>query len=168
MTGVEAAIGHVCGWLAIEAQRVQGGPDGDQDPGLAHLHMVVCDALGEDPALRLATEEAAAPDGTVTERTRRRLTDALDEAVERDAALAAALRRALAALRDHPSGGGPSDGPPAGASAGASATGDGIAIGGDVTVRAHDGSVAAVRMGDVRMMGDVRRANPPVPGPPQG
>ncbi|MFJ1584394.1 hypothetical protein ACIOC1_13875 [Streptomyces sp. NPDC088197] len=167
VTGVEAAVGHVCVWLtwrASGAEQRRHDLDEVQVGELDRLYSLVRVLLGEDPALRLATEECAAPDGAVTERTRRRLTDALDEAVERDAALATALRQAVDRLRDRPYGGGPPGGPPAGTAA---ATGDGIAVGGDVDVRARDGSAASLRMGDVRM-GDVRMENPPLPGPPQG
>ncbi|MBD0736682.1 hypothetical protein BGM09_26570 [Streptomyces sp. CBMA29] len=161
MTGVEAAVGHVCVWLTWRANGAgQRRRDLDevQLGELDRLYSLVRVLLGEDPALLRATEECAAPDGAVTERTRRRLTDALDEAVERDAELATALRRAVDRLRDRPYGSGPPGGPPAGTAA----TGDGIAVGGDVTVRAEDRSVASLRMGDVRM------ENPPPPGPPQG
>ncbi|MFF7153912.1 hypothetical protein [Streptomyces sp. NPDC008139] len=161
VTGVEAAVGHVCVWLtwrASGAEHRRHDLDEVQVGELDRLYSLVRVLLGEDPALRLATEECAAPDGAVTERTRRRLTDALDEAVERDAALATALRQAVDRLRDRPYGSGPPGGPPGAAAA----TGDGIAVGGDVDVRAQDRSVASLRMGDVRM------ENPPLPGPPQG
>ncbi|MEW2517195.1 hypothetical protein [Actinacidiphila alni] len=164
VTGAEAAVGHVCVWLTWTAGGGRTGPDGpdaDRAAELDRLYSLVRALLGEDPALRLAAEECAGPGGAVSDRTRRRLALALDEAVEREATLAAALAAALDRLRDR--GGAPPGAPPAASAPSAvSATGDGIATGGDITVRAHDRSAAAVRMGDVRM------ENPLPPGPPQG
>ncbi|WP_052397774.1 hypothetical protein [Streptomyces sp. NRRL F-5123] len=149
---MDIAIGCTCAWLVRTARRAAGQPDADgdreADARMRHLHELVAGALGEDSALRLAGEEAAAGAGEISERTRRRLADALDEAVEHDAALAAALRSAVAALQSGPSGGG-----------------------GGADVRAEGGAVAALRMGRVRMglpAGGERAANPPLPGSPQG
>ncbi|TXS69905.1 hypothetical protein [Streptomyces sp. sk2.1] len=44
---------------------------------------------------------------------------------------------------------------------GVSSTGDGLAVGGNVEIRADHGSVAALRMGNVSL------GNPPRPGPPR-
>ncbi|MFI0939241.1 hypothetical protein [Streptomyces sp. NPDC021020] len=156
---MDIAIGCTCAWLVRTARRAAGQPDadgdGELDARMRHLHGLVAGALGEDSALRLAGEEAAAGEGEISERTRRRLADALDEAVEHDAALAAALRSAVAALRSGPSGGG-----------------GGVTTGGGVDVHAEGGAVAALRMGGVRMggvpTGGEQAANPPLPGSPQG
>lgn len=55
---------------------------------------------------------------------------------------------------------------------GVSSTGDGIAVGGDVEIRADHGSVAALRMGNVSVgsppQPDPPQPDPPQPGPPQG
>lgn len=145
VTGVEIAVGYLCAWLVAKARRVAGRADAEVDRGLDagmdRLHELVSGALGEDPALERAAEEADA--GEVSVRTRRRLTDALDEAVEQDGELAAALRQVLGEVRE------------------VSADGDGIAVAGDVGIHAEGGSAAALRMGDVTI------GNPPVPGPPR-
>lgn len=147
MVGVEIAVGYVCAWLVGKARRVGGRVDAEVDRGLdagvERVHQVVSRALGGDSALERAAEEAEG--GEVSVRTRRRLADALEEALEHDGELAAALREALGGV--------------AGAVV---AHGDGVAVGGDVDVRAEGGSVAAVRVGDVTI------GNPPVPGSPQG
>lgn len=151
VTGVEIAIGYVCAYLVRKARRagqhVDAEVDRAVDAGLERVHELVSDALGEDSALRRAEEQAET--GEVSERTWRRLTDAVEEAADADADFAAALQRAVEQLQA------------AEASGTVIATGDGIAIDGDVIIRAEGGSVAALRMGDVTL------GNPPVPGPPQ-
>jgi hypothetical protein len=153
VTGVEIAVGYVCAYLVRKARRAAGQVDAEVDRavdvGLERVHDLVSGALGEDPALRRAEEQAAA--GDVSERTRRRLTDAVDEATEDDTAFADALQEAVEQVKRA-----------AQASGTVIATGDGIAIAGDVTVRAEGGSTAALRMGEVSL------GNPPVPGPHQG
>ncbi|MFC8208878.1 hypothetical protein [[Kitasatospora] papulosa] len=147
MTGVEIAVGYVCAYLVRKARRagqqVDVEVDRAVDAGMGRVHELVSSALGGDPSLERAEQQAEA--GEVSERTRRRLADAVDEAADRDTAFASALQRAVEQLQEV-----------AGA---AIATGDGIAIGGNVFIRAEGGAVAAVRMGDVTM------GNPPVPGP---
>ncbi|MFJ8936457.1 hypothetical protein ACIRL0_12185 [Streptomyces sp. NPDC102365] len=147
MTGVEIAVGYVCAYLVRKARRagqqVDVEVDRAVDAGMGRVHELVSSALGGDPSLERAEEQAEA--GEVSERTRRRLADAVDEAADRDTAFASALQRAVEQLQEV-----------AGA---AIATEDGIAIGGNVFIRAEGGAVAAVRMGDVTM------GNPPVPGP---
>jgi hypothetical protein len=118
------------------------------DAGMGRVHDLVSGALGDDAALRRAGEQAET--GEVSERTQRRLTDAVDEAAESDTAFADALRDAVEQLQEA-----------AKASETVIATRDGIAIGGKVSVRAESGSAAAVRMGDVTV------GNPPLPGPHQ-
>lgn len=153
VTGVELAVGYVCAWLVSKARRVAGRADAEVDRGLdagmQRLHELVSGALREDPALRRAGEEAETEAGTISERTRRRLTDALAEAADRDEAFAAALAQAVAAL-------------PPDAVAGGVVTGGVVTGGGSIDVHADNGSVAAVRMGDVRV------GNPSRPGPPEG
>jgi hypothetical protein len=148
---VEIAVGYVCAWLVGKARRVAGRADAEVDRGLdagmERLHEVVSGALGEDPALERAADEAG--DGEVSARTRRRLTDALDEALEHDGELAATLREVLGEIA-------------ALTPAVASAREDGLAVAGGVDIRAEGGSVAALRMGDVTI------GNPLVPGSPQG
>jgi hypothetical protein len=149
VTGVEIAVGYVCAYLVRKARRAGQQADAEVDrvvdAGMERVHDLVSGALGEDPALELAAEQARI--GAVSERTRRRLTDAVDEAAENDRAFADALQRAVERLQAS-----------AAASGAVIAAGDGIATGGDVIVRADGGSVAAVRMGDVTV------ENPRVPG----
>jgi hypothetical protein len=134
VTGAEIAVGYLCAWLVAKARRVAGRADAEVDRGLdagmERLHDLVSGALGDDPALERAAEEADS--GEVSVRTRRRLTDALDEAAEQDAELASALRHLLAEVR-------------------ATADGDGIAVTGDIRIHAEGGSAAALRMGDVTL-----------------
>ncbi|WP_433917394.1 hypothetical protein OIE50_50705 [Streptomyces canus] len=97
MTGVEVAVGYMIAWLVGKARRVAGKADGEVDRGLdagmSRLHDLVSRKLGQDPALELAREEVESGHEELTERTRRRLTDSLQEAVERDDQFAAALQQ---------------------------------------------------------------------------
>ncbi|MEW2518997.1 hypothetical protein [Actinacidiphila alni] len=133
---MEIAVGYLCAWLVAKARRVAGRADAEVDRGLdagmERLHELVSGALGEDPAFRRAAAEAES--GDVSPRTRRRLVDALDEAAEQRPELAASLREALSAFPAAPV-----------------ASGDGIAVGGDVDIRADRGSAAALRIGDVTL-----------------
>jgi hypothetical protein len=115
-TEAEIAVGGACAWLVAAALRES------PDARAGRLHALVAGALAGDPAMDRAAAEAAG--GEVSVRTRRRLTDALDEAVEQDAEVAAALHRLLAGAGEPPGTG-------------------------DVRVEARDGSAAALRMGDV-------------------
>ncbi|SFF90671.1 hypothetical protein SAMN05216251_1362 [Actinacidiphila alni] len=149
---MEIAVGYVCAYLVRKARRAgqQADTEVDRvvDAGMERVHDLVSGAIGEDRALQLAEEQAQT--GDVSERTRRRLTDAVDEAAEQDTAFADALRKAVEQVQEA-----------AKASGAMVASGDGIAIGGSTTITAEGGSAAAVRMGDVTL------GNPPVPGPPQ-
>lgn len=151
MTGIEIAVGYVFAWLVRKAKRVGDSADREVDRsldvGMDRLHDLVSRKLGEDPALTRAAEEAEQGQEQPSERTRRRLTDSLEEAAEHDpgferelVALVAQLQEATAA-----SGGG-----------GVLASGDGVAIGGRVQITAETGSAAAVRMGDVTIGGPDR------------
>ena len=66
---------------------------------MERVHGLVGVKLGADPALERAREEAASEQGELSERTRRRLVDALDEAAERDTDFAQALAQAVAAVQ---------------------------------------------------------------------
>ncbi|WP_369147892.1 hypothetical protein [Streptomyces sp. R44] len=110
--------------------------------------------------------------GTELDRSAHALTsadDAVAEAVRRAVrdAWQARFETALAGLADHERGPAAEalrallDAHAPSPAAAVSATGDGLAVGGDVAIRADHGSVAALRMGDVTL------ANPPLPGPPQ-
>lgn len=155
MVGMELVVGYVCAYLVGKARRAAGAADVEvdraMDVSLAKMHNMVSRALGEDPALARAAEEAAGLEGEVSTRTRRRLADALDEAADSDSEFAAGLARAIAQVLE-------AEGPTSVGIAG----GDGMVIGGGTHLRADHGSAAALRMGDVHM------GNPPVPGAQQG
>ncbi|MGW2464482.1 hypothetical protein ACWC2M_36710 [Streptomyces sp. NPDC001761] len=101
--GVEIAVGYLFAWLVRKARRVAGPADAEVDrvldAGVERLHQVVEGKLGADPALERAREEAQSGNGELSERTRRRLVDALDEAAERDTDFAQAMAQALAAVQ---------------------------------------------------------------------
>ncbi|MDF3301764.1 hypothetical protein [Streptomyces tropicalis] len=103
MTGVEIAVGYAFAWLVRKARRVAGRADAEVDRGLDagmdRLHGLISAKLGDDPALARAREEADAGQDEPSDRTRRRLTDSLDDAVEHDADFAAALAGAVADLQ---------------------------------------------------------------------
>ena len=102
VTGVEIAVGYVFAYLVRKARRIAGSADAEVDrvldSGIERLHGLVGTKLGPDPALRVAQEEAAST-GELSERTQRRLVDALEEATERDAGFAQGLKQAVAAIQ---------------------------------------------------------------------
>ncbi|MFB7469833.1 hypothetical protein [Kitasatospora sp. NPDC056184] len=73
-------------WLVRTARLPAGRADTEVDralgAGLDRLHELVAGALGQDPALERAAEEAE--QGELSARTRRRLTDSLEDAAERN------------------------------------------------------------------------------------
>ncbi|WP_201777565.1 hypothetical protein [Streptacidiphilus jiangxiensis] len=103
MTGIEIAVGYVFAWLVRKAKRVGGRADQEVDRGLDagmdRVHDLVSRKLGEDPALARAAQEAAEGREEPTERTRRRLTDSLEDAVEHDPGFAEALETLIAQLQ---------------------------------------------------------------------
>jgi len=138
---VGLVTGYLIAWAMRKGRRAATALDQDVDDaidaGLNRLNELVSAKLGHDPALgKLQVEIEAA--GSVTDRTLRRVDDAVAEAVESDASFADALREVIAELAEHPSSGQ------------AVATGNqSTAVGGDVQVRADHGSAAAFTMGDV-------------------
>jgi hypothetical protein len=153
MFGAELAVGYVFAWAVRKARRAAGAADEvvDQalDAGVERVHEVVAERLGGERALARVEEEAAAGAGELSEQSRQFLLLALEDAAGGDAAFARALERAVAAVQEAEAGG-----------ASVLAFGDGIAVGGNVEIKADGGSAAALRMGDVKL------GNPPVPGPP--
>ncbi|QIZ01063.1 hypothetical protein HEP87_54675 [Streptomyces sp. S1D4-11] len=109
MTGVEIAVGYVFAWAVRKAKRVAGRADGEVDrvldAGMDRLHDVVGRKLGDDPALTRAVEEAEAGQDELSERTKRRLTDSLEDAVERDAGFAEELNELVKQLQAASDGG---------------------------------------------------------------
>ena len=154
---VELVVGYLFAWAMHKARRVAGRADAEVDQvldaGLDRLHDAVATRLGQDPALERAVEEAEAGQEEPSERTRRRLTDSLQDVAERDPGFAEALEALVLELQA------------AAGSGGVSASGDGQAIGGNVGIHADAGSAAALKMGDVTI-GSAR--NPSVPGPERG
>ncbi|MFE0520756.1 hypothetical protein [Streptomyces sp. NPDC058954] len=160
MTGIEVAVGYVFAWLVRKAGRVAKGADAEVDRGLdagmERLHDLVSRKLGRDPALERAAEEAESGQDTPSARTRRRLTDSVEDAVEHDPDFARALLTLVEELQATTT---------AAAAGGVSASGDGQAIAGSVNVTADGGSAAALKMGDVTIG---PAPDPYRPGPDQG
>ncbi|MFJ5229557.1 hypothetical protein ACIQBJ_06595 [Kitasatospora sp. NPDC088391] len=124
---MEHAVGYVFDW---EARGVR--PVGAE---VERVHQVVSRRLGEDPALAELVAEARAAVAELSADTRQWLTLSLNAVAKRDAEFAAALLAAVEAVRA------------AERAAGVSATDRGIAIGGNVSIRATGpGSVAALRI----------------------
>ncbi|WP_329537106.1 hypothetical protein OG568_52200 (plasmid) [Streptomyces sp. NBC_01450] len=154
VTGIEIAVGYLFAWGVRKARRVGDRADGEVDRaldvGMDRLHDLVGRKLGEDPALHRLAEEAGAGQEAPSERTRQRVQLALEDAAEQDRGFAEALNSAVGHLQKL----GPS---------GAASAGDGgVAVSGDVSIRAESGSAAAWTMGDVNL------GNPPQPGPRKG
>lgn len=153
MFGAELAVGYVFAWAVRKVRRVAGAADEvvDQalDASVERVHQLVVERLGGERALARVEEEAAAGSAELSEQSRQFLLLALDDAAGRDAVFAQALERAVAAVQEAQAGG-----------AAVLASGDGIAVGGNVDIKAESGSAAALRMGDVTL------GNPQVPGPP--
>ncbi|WP_406436624.1 hypothetical protein OHB14_61865 [Streptomyces sp. NBC_01613] len=101
--GAELMAGYVFAWAVRKARRVAGRADAEVDQaldaGMDRLHEVVSARLGQDPALQRAVEEAGEERPALTERTRRRLSDALEDVAERDRDFAQALQDALARIQ---------------------------------------------------------------------
>lgn len=145
---IEAGLaGAAALWVFRWAGRgAEAFADGALGGAVDRLVRVVREKLGADPALDRLDGEAASGADTPTDRTRRRVADALQDAAEDDPDFARTLADALRAV---------------------TAADSGTAVGGDVNVTASGaGSVAAqVIHGDVTV-GQVPR--PPQPEPPQG
>ncbi|WP_333766753.1 hypothetical protein [Streptomyces sp. IBSBF 2435] len=155
MMGAEIAVGYLCAYLVRKARRAGDAADAEVDrtvdAGMAKVHDLVTRALGEDPALDQARSEAASEQAEVSEGTRRWVTHALTGAAQGDAALAQALADAVKEVQAATA---------ASTEPGAvTAQGEGIAVGGGVSVKAEAGGVAALRMRDVSL------GNPQAPGP---
>lgn len=138
MTGVEIAIGYVFAWAVRKARRVAGRADAEVDVALDgamdRVHDVVARRLGNDPELERLEAEAAAGQDEPSALTRQRVEAAVSRAAVQEAARAAG-----------------------GAVAGAY----GLAVGGDLSVKAEGGSFAA---GVANIRDGVRLGNPQQPG----
>jgi hypothetical protein len=98
MIGLELVAGYLVAWAVRKARHVSGRLDGEVDAaldvGLDRLHDVVAAKLGEDTALR-ALEPEAAGNNVVAERTRTRVSLALEDAAEKDPGFASLLAETL-------------------------------------------------------------------------
>jgi len=144
MTGIELAVGYVAAWVWRKARRIAGRADAEVDQaldaGMDRLHQLVSTKLAGDRALaQLETEAASNLDTeSVTPRTRQRVQLALEDAAEADNDFATRLNDLIAQFRK-------AEGP-----RGVVAGQHGLAVGGDVDIRAEGASVAGgVIHGDV-------------------
>lgn len=124
MTGLELVAGAAVGYLVRKLRRVGGRADAEVDraldAGMDAVHELVSAKLGTDPALALLSEQA--PAGEVSDRTVRRVSDAVTDAAESDAGFAERLGRLVEELQRLEAAGG------------AVASGErSVAIGGDNT-----------------------------------
>jgi hypothetical protein len=107
MTGLEFVAGYLVAWAARKAARVGKRLDeqGDEiiDAGLDRLHDVVTEKLGLDPALEKLELEASQGQQP-SDRTLRRVQDAVEEATEEDPRFKALLEAVLASLEEANSG----------------------------------------------------------------
>lgn len=156
MVGAEVVVGYLFAWVVRKARRVGERADGQVDAALdagvdrfsGKLHDLVAGRPGGQAALeRLNTEAqqgAQAPSAVTTQW----VAAVVQDGAERDGQFAATVEALVAQLQAAQSGGG-----------GAQAPG-GVAVSGQMDVRAEGGSVAA---GVIH--GGVQVGNPPSPGP---
>jgi len=154
MTGVEIAIGYVFAWAVRKARRVAGRADAEVDLALDgamdRVHGVVARRLGNDPELERLEAEAAAGQDEPSALTRQRVEATVSRAVAQDAGFARDLDEAVAAVQE------------AARAAGSVVAGAyGLAVGGDLSVKAEGGSFAA---GVANIRDGVRLGNPQQPG----
>jgi hypothetical protein len=154
MAGLEIVVGYLIAWAVRKARRVGARLDDDVDlvldTELDRMHDLVAEKLGLDPALQ-KLEVSAASGEEVGERTRRRVLDALADAVEADDQFAGALQELLSEMKVMP------------AVHIAAASGERSApVGRDAGVKADHGSAAALTMGDVTI--GASPEDPPEPG----
>lgn len=110
MTGLELVAGYLVAWAVRKAARVGRRLDEQADEiidvQLDRLHDVVTEKLGLDPALEKLELEAAQGQQP-SDRTLRRVQDAVEEATEEDPQFRVLLEAVLAKLEEA-SGGAPS------------------------------------------------------------
>ncbi|MFI0898597.1 hypothetical protein [Streptomyces sp. NPDC020983] len=151
MAGVDAVVALLHAWAARRTATGRDGPDrtvdAALDAGLERVHRIVEERLRGEQALAAVEEAAAAGAAEPSPQAGRSLEQALKDAADGDTAFARALKDAVAAALAEYRGF-------------AVASGDGIAIAGDVIVHVEGaGSVAALRTGAVTT------GNPPPLGP---
>ncbi|WP_328617208.1 hypothetical protein OHS18_13280 [Amycolatopsis sp. NBC_00355] len=101
---LEAAVGFLIAWAVGKARRAGNQLDGavDQvvDASAARLRDVLLRKLGRDSAVERLQLEAA-ESAEISDRTRQRVTMAIEDAVDHDAEFAAELEAALADARQN-------------------------------------------------------------------
>lgn len=154
MTGVEIAVGYVFAWAVRKARRVAGRADAEVDLALDgamdRVHGVVARRLGGDPELERLEAEAEAGQDEPSALTRQRVEAVVSRAMQEDAGFARELDEAVSAAQE------------AARSAGGAVAGAyGLAVSGDLSVKADGGSFAA---GVANVRDGVRLENPQQPG----
>ena len=103
MMGLELVAGYLVAWavrkLKRAGKRLDEETDDVIDAGLDRLHDAIADKLGTDPAL-VKLEADVAQGQEPSDRTRRRIQDAVEEAVENDPDFAAVVEDLLARLEE--------------------------------------------------------------------
>lgn len=159
MTGIEIAIGCLITWLVKKANRAGQRADAEVDyaidAGMDKLHDLVTAKLGPDTALAALTTEVTQT-GTATARTQQRVHLSLDEAAEHDPNFATQLHALIEQIQATQAQTG----------SGVYAHDEGIAVVGNVHLRAERGSATALRIGNVSLGGSGERPDPHQPGQP--
>jgi hypothetical protein len=101
MTGLELVAGYLIAWGASKLKRAGRRLDEETDEvidaGLDRLHDAITAKLGSDPAL-VKLDADVAQGAEPSDRTRRRVQDAVEDAAENDPGFAAVLGELLARL----------------------------------------------------------------------
>lgn len=100
MFGADVAVGALAAWALAKARRIGAPADAEVnrvlDVAAERLHDVVSAKLGGDPALTVLEQESTS--GVPSERTKRRVRDSLDEAMEKDPVFAEQVNELLSQL----------------------------------------------------------------------
>ncbi|WP_225823923.1 hypothetical protein [Streptomyces naphthomycinicus] len=103
MTGIELLAGAGVAYVVRKLRRVGERADADVDlaleAGMDAVHELVVERLGSDRALETLVTEAGSGDGAVSERTLRRVGDAVAAEAEDDPAFERRLRRLVEDLQ---------------------------------------------------------------------
>ncbi len=103
MVGLELVAGYLAAWGARKLKRVGKHLDEETDDvidaGLDHLHEAIAGRLGADPALR-KLESDVTHGLEPSDRTLRRVQDAVEEAVEEDPEFSATIEALLTKIED--------------------------------------------------------------------
>lgn len=103
MVGLELVAGYLVAWGVRKLRRVGTRLDEETDEvidsGLDRLHKAIAAKLGDDPALEKLEDEVS-QGLEPTDRTLRRVQDAVEEATEEDPAFGATIEALLAKLEE--------------------------------------------------------------------